>query len=351
MSSEEKEIILDLRGSEDLLDYAASKGFRSFIVDRSIEKPLKNVVTYAYGGQGEINIVGYKALKVFPERPFAVWHEIKEKADEQRALEAADKGASALFLEAKSWRIIPLENIVALLHGKGTKIIVNIREMGEVETMFNVLELGVDGVVYSISETGEIDSAAELLSSLKMFRIPLIPVRVTEVREVGVGDRVCVDTSSILEFGEGMLVGTQSNFLFLIHGETAGSSFSAPRPFRVNAGPIHSYIILPGGRTKYLWEVEAGDKVLIVDAKGKTRMVTVGRSKIERRPLILLKTEVDSMEGKVLLQNAETIQLIEKDGRPVSVTKVKPGDEVLAYVKPSTGRHFGIEVDEFVVEK
>ncbi|MFQ5712193.1 MAG: 3-dehydroquinate synthase II [Candidatus Geothermarchaeales archaeon] len=351
MSGGEKEIILDLRGTEDLLDYATSKGFKSFIVEKRVEKPLEDAVLYAYGDQGDVHIIEHKDLSQPPEKPFAVWHEIKEKADEKKALEAAERGASALFIEAKSWRIIPLENIVALLHRRGTKVFVNIWEMGEVETMFNVLELGVDGVVYSLSETEDIDRASNLISSLKTLWLPLLPVRVTEVREVGVGDRVCVDTTSLLEFGEGMLVGSQSNFLFLIHSEIIGSKFSAPRPFRVNAGPIHSYILLPGGKTKYLWEMEAGDRVLIVGGKGKTRVATVGRSKIERRPLILLKAQIDTMEGKILLQNAETIQLVKKDGGPISVTEVKTGDEVMAYVKPTTGRHFGIEVDEFVVEK
>ena len=42
------------------------------------------------------------------------------------------------------------------------------------------------------------------------------PVRVLEVREVGSGERVCVDTASMLTTGEGMLVGSRSNFMFLI---------------------------------------------------------------------------------------------------------------------------------------
>jgi 3-dehydroquinate synthase II len=51
------------------------------------------------------------------------------------------------------------------------------------------------------------------------------------------------------------------------------------------------------------------------------------------------------------LQNAETIRLIAKDNRLVSVTDLKVGDEVLAYTKSSSGRHFGMLVDEFILEK
>jgi len=36
----------------------------------------------------------------------------------------------------------------------------------------------------------------------------------------------------------------------------------------------------------------------------------------------------------------------------ISVTHLKKGDTVLAYAKPATGRHFGMEVDdEYIVEK
>lgn len=33
------------------------------------------------------------------------------------------------------------------------------------------------------------------------------------------------------------------------------------RPFRINAGPVHSYTLLADGSTKYLAELEAGDQV------------------------------------------------------------------------------------------
>ena len=117
------------------------------------------------------------------------------------------------------------------------------------------------------------------------------PVKVLEVREVGSGERVCVDTASLLTKGEGMLIGSRSNFMFLIHNESEGSAFTSPRPFRINAGAIYCYTIIPGGKTKYLSEIESGTEVLIVNQEGATRRVTVGRSKIETRPLKLVRGE------------------------------------------------------------
>jgi 3-dehydroquinate synthase II len=35
----------------------------------------------------------------------------------------------------------------------------------------------------------------------------------------------------------------------------------------------------------------------------------------------------------------------------LSVTEIKKGDEVLGFAKPATGRHFGMEVDEYILEK
>lgn len=65
----------------------------------------------------------------------------------------------------------------------------------------------------------------------------------------------------------------------------------------------------------------------------------------------LVKAQIDDSKGTVILQNAETIRLITKDNKLVSVTDLKVGDEVLAYAKSSSGRHFGMSVDEFILEK
>lgn len=65
----------------------------------------------------------------------------------------------------------------------------------------------------------------------------------------------------------------------------------------------------------------------------------------------LVMAQIDDSKGTVILQNAETIRLITKDNKLVSVTDLKVGDEVLAYAKSSSGRHFGMSVDEFILEK
>jgi len=154
-----------------------------------------------------------------------------------------------------------------------------------------------------------------------------------------------------MTMGEGMLIGSKSNFLFLVHNESVGSSFTSPRPFRVNAGAVHCYTPISDGTTKYLSELEAGVEILVVSKDGTSRKSTVGRSKIESRPMKLVKAQIDDFKGSVILQNAETIRLITKENKLVSVTDLKVGDEILAYTKSSSGRHFGMQVDEFILEK
>jgi 3-dehydroquinate synthase II len=175
--------------------------------------------------------------------------------------------------------------------------------------------------------------------------------KVTEIKDAGMGERVCVDTASMMKYGEGLLVGNKSNFLFLIHNESVGSSFTSPRPFRVNAGAVHCYTIVPDGTTKYLSELESGAEVLVVNSEGISRTSTVGRSKIESRPLMLIRAEAHGENGTVIVQNAETIRLVGKDKHLIAVTDIRIGDEIMVFTRPSSGRHFGMQVDEFILEK
>jgi 3-dehydroquinate synthase II len=273
---------------------------------------------------------------------------VSSNADVGEIEKASQIGAEFVIVDASDWKIIPLENIIAKLHKSKTKVFTTANSSREVGTMFSVLELGVDGVILSADTIDEVDSARRLLFTTKFS---LGSARILEVKDVGTGERVCVDTASMMSMGEGMLVGSKSNFMLLVHNESVGSSFTSPRPFRVNAGAVYCYTIAPDGNTRYLSEVESGSEVWIVNKEGDARRAVVGRSKIETRPLRLLRAEIDGHTGTVILQNAETIRLIRRDGKLVSVTDVKVGDEVLGYAKPATGRHFGMEVDEYIVEK
>lgn len=269
--------------------------------------------------------------------------------DIEKILISAKKGLDFVIVEVKDWKIIPLENIIAKLHKIHTKIFAIANSPAEVRKMFSILEVGVDGVIFSSSSINEI---REALVYLGTRNFDLKSAKIIDIKEVGDGERVCVDTASMLHRGEGMLIGSRSNFLFLVHNESVGSSFTSPRPFRVNAGAVHCYTLSPDGTTNYLSEIETGSEVLVLDSKGKARRVTVGRSKIERRPMLMIKAQTGNEIGGIIAQDAETIRFVKPNGHLVSVTHLKKGDSVLVYSKSATGRHFGMEVsDEYILEK
>lgn len=278
-----------------------------------------------------------------------VYKKISSNKDIDEIKIISEKGANFVIIDVEDWKIIPLENIIAILQKTNTEIFAIAKSIEEVETLFTVLELGVDGIIF---ETGNEEEINKIKKIIRHIVFNIIPAKIIEIKDVGTGERVCIDTVSMLSEGEGMLIGNKSNFLFLVHNESIGSSFTSPRPFRVNAGAVHCYTITPDGTTKYLSELESGSQILIVNTKGLARIVSVGRSKIETRPLRLFKAIYENEIGTIIVQNAETIRFLDKNEEVLSVTHAKIGDEVLVFSKKPSGRHFGMEVsDEYILEK
>lgn len=273
---------------------------------------------------------------------------IKNKKYEQFAVELG-KSCDYLIVIGTDWKVIPLENLIAGLQKLDVEIIAGVRNAEEAKLALETLEHGSDGVLLDTDNLSEIKKVTAIRDRSGMEKIPLVKATVTKVKPVGMGDRVCVDTASLMVPGEGMLIGSQSNGLFLVHSESEESPYVAARPFRVNAGAVHAYIRV-GEKTRYLSELASGDEVLIVDSEGETRSAVVGRVKIERRPLMLVEAEVEGTRIKTLLQNAETIKLVGSDMKPVPVTSIKEGDEIMVYFE-AAARHFGIKIEETIIEK
>ena len=284
-----------------------------------------------------------------------VWVEVRGAKDLDLAVESSlKKDYKFVVVDCTNWKIIPLENLIGEFRRRHRKIYAFMKAESDIKLAFSILEKGVDGVVIPYSSLrGSKALIARMTSAAGRQRsVPLAIAKISRVVDVGDGERVCIDTASQLELGEGMLVGSMATFFFLVHSETIPTEYIPTRPFRVNAGALHSYILGDDGKTRYLSELQAGDKVQLVDKSGARRDATVGRIKMERRPLVMIKAECDGKEGTAMLQNAETIRLVRPDGTPLAVTEAKEGDEVLVHVaEQSKGRHFGGEVDEFIVER
>ncbi|MDZ7701896.1 MAG: 3-dehydroquinate synthase II [Halobacteriales archaeon] len=262
--------------------------------------------------------------------------------------EAAAAEAEYTIVVGEDWTIIPLENLIARV-GDETTLVAGVGSADEAATAFETLERGVDAVLLDADDPDEIRRTVEARDAAEREQLELTWAEIVEIERTGLADRVCVDTSALLDDDEGMLVGSLSRGLFFVHAETADSPYVASRPFRVNAGAVHAYVRTPGGETKYLAELRSGDEVQVVDAEGHTRETVVGRCKIEKRPMFRLVAEVDGDRIETLLQNAETIKVATREGR-TAVTDLEPGDEVRVHYD-DTARHFGEAVEESIIER
>ncbi len=275
--------------------------------------------------------------------------EITDKNHEQLAVEIG-KYVDYVILIGTDWTVIPLENIIADLQKEDVKIIAAVNDAHEAKVAIETLEIGTDGVIFEARGFNQIKDIAKMIDNLSNVKYDLKEATITNIKPLGSGDRVCLDTTDMMKPGEGMLVGSYSKSLFLVHSESLESEYVASRPFRVNAGPVQAYVMVPGNKTRYLSELKAGDEVLIVNTKGETRTAYVGRSKIERRPLILVEAEYEGTIIRTLLQNAETIRIVDKNNNPISVAELEVGDKVKVYIE-SNARHFGIAIDETIIEQ
>ncbi|PQQ10094.1 3-dehydroquinate synthase homolog isoform X1 [Prunus yedoensis var. nudiflora] len=267
-----------------------------------------------------------------------------------------DKGLGEnVVVDLLDWQVIPAENIVAAFQGSEKTVFAISKTPLEAQVFFEALEQGLGGVVLKVEDIKAIldlkdyfdrqDEVSNILSLTK--------ATVTSVQVAGMGDRP--------EFLTIFKVGSFARGLFLIHSECLESNYIASRPFRVNAGPVHAYVAVPGGKTCYLSELKSGKEVILVDQKGHQRTAIVGRVKIETRPLILVEAKLQRDSDNqtlysILVQNAETVALvcpskeIEVQKTAIPVTSLKVGDEILVRLQGGA-RHTGIEIQEFIVEK
>lgn len=273
---------------------------------------------------------------------------IRNQTDEEKVSKVIDLGFNYVLVSCPDWKIIPLENIIAKTRGR-VKILAEVFSPNEARLALETLEIGVDGITLVTSNPKDVETTKKILVDTRKYekKLVLVPAKLIAVKQLGLGHRVCIDTCDIMTQGEGLLIGSQSSGLFLIQAEVQENPHIEPRPFRVNAGPISLYVLTPGNKTRYLSELKTGDEVEVVDREGRIRSVIVGRVKIERRPLTLIETEIKGCRLKTIVQNAETIRFVTKNGSK-SVTDLKEGDELLVYYQPG-GRHFGTLVSEETV--
>ena len=335
-----------------------------------------------------------------------------------------DSEESVVLADARDWAVIPAENLVAAFQEarrreqasweaavrksandenvplpkrprpKTPRLLMTASTTNSAITLLGALESGVDGVVLKTGDPREVRALCAAVleaasakvavkknsgsdsssggsnsggSSSDDAQIEFEVGVVSSMSPAGMGDRVCVDLTVLLEPGEGLLVGSFASAALLVHSERGGggssggsgsgsgsgdASYISPRPFRVNAGAVHSYVDLPRGRTAYLSELKAGSEVLVVrppSSDGTSTMTStavVGRAKVERRPM--LKIDVNLADGSkcsAVLQNAETVRLVAPKSSG-AFAPLPPSAAAAAAAKPSRRRRLGAEDEE-----
>lgn len=252
------------------------------------------------------------------------------------------------------WTMIPLENLIADASGTGTRICAEINRIEDIQGAIFALEIGVDALLLPCDE--DMWSKAQLLRSKKDERsvqhsnLEMIEVTIDSIEDGGIGERVCIDLIERMNPDEGLCVGSFSNCMVLVQAEVNENPHVPTRPFRVNAGAIHAYVLSDHNNTQYLEELQSGMSVSIISVNGQHRSCSVGRVKIEHRPFLMIRfSSVNGINGQILLQQAETVRLLTSSGKSIDVTSLKVGEKVLAMTLGSA-RHMGKGVPSMVKE-
>ena len=243
------------------------------------------------------------------------------------------------------WTMIPLENLIADASGTGTRICAEINRIEDIQGAIFALEIGVDALLLPCDE--DMWSKAHFLRSKRAdlsaphSKLEMIEVTIDSIEDGGIGERVCIDLIERMKPDEGLCVGSFSTCMVLVQAEVNENPHVPTRPFRVNAGAIHAYVLSDDYSTKYLEELQSGMPVSIVSVSGQHRSCLVGRVKIEHRPFLMIRFSSDNgINGQILLQQAETVRLLTSSGISIDVTSLKVGEKVLAMTLGSA-RHMG----------
>jgi len=369
-----KRIILNFESKggdfKELVQEAFNKDILDFLISKDTHDEFEKIervnlfskdaaINPKYLIYEDIKLLNQKIEEGDVKHNIGFYMELTSKDDELEVKRLSKTGqVDFIIVSAKDWKIIPFENLIADMHSNDTELIADVEDVKEAELMLKTLEVGVDGILMKPKSANDIVDLKKLAHTT--FSIELTKARVLSIKAIPESERVCVDTTSLLHPGEGMLIGSTAMGFTLVHAEVFETQFVASRPFRVNAGDVSAYILVPNDdpekvyRTNYLSELKGGDGVLVINTKGKARIVSVGRVKIETRPMLRFELEVSKGDKKIsinsICQNAETIRLVDSKGNAISVVDIKVGDEILVHVGPGA-THFGTAIKETIIEK
>jgi len=198
---------------------------------------------------------------------------LKDSSGQEQAL-AALGSVEWILVEVESyessWQMIPAENLIAAAQSTGTKLAFAVEKASDVAGLAKALELGVDALCITTrngtedpnlwktafqarkERNAEADdlsasSSSGVEESKQQPKIIVGSCWRRDTKGTVLADRICVDLVQMLRPEEGCWIGSSAKIMALVLSEAASSQFVPTRPFRVNAGPVHSYILLGDG--------------------------------------------------------------------------------------------------------
>ncbi|GLV72705.1 3-dehydroquinate synthase II [Streptomyces hygroscopicus] len=244
---------------------------------------------------------------------------------------------------------IPLELLLARAQNTRTAVVKQLLNTAEASTVAGVLESGPAGLMVSAEQLSAVDLVTSVVAARGRLHKDLVELEVVRAEPVGMGYRGCIDTTTLFGQDEGMVVGSTSSGGILVCAEVHYLPYMNLRPFRVNAGAVHSYVF-GAEDTAYITDLRAGERSCAVAADGTFREVGIGRVKTELRPLRLIEARHGDVTVNVILQDDWHVRVMGGDGKPRNLTDVTPGSTLLGLIT-EPGRHVGIKVAEQIDER
>lgn len=278
---------------------------------------------------------------------------VKDAESLQQAMDLGKKYeyVSILFEDPTN---IPLELVIATLQPTDTILMKEVNGNDNVEdaiVSLGVMEVGADGIIFSPVDHKVYETFMNEVENRQSSHVKIQTGVITKSEPIGMGYRSCIDLAVLFAPNQGMLVGSTSQGGILCCPEVFHLPYMELRPFRVNAGAVHSYIFNANNKTDYMTELKAGSSVMVVGTDGKVSKFPVGRMKTEIRPLRLIEAKFEGDKiVNIIMQDDWHVRIFSDKGNPINITELKPGDKVLGYVT-DPGRHVGIKISEQINEK
>ena len=151
---------------------------RLHLYSRDLDIPSKYII-YVDKRKLEKNLTSEK----YRYKNSGFFIDLNRKEDEREIIELSKTGYfDFIIVSAKNWKIIPFENIIAEMHSNDTDLIALVDSIKEAQLVFNILEIGVDGILFKPKDVDDISKLKKLLQT--EIYIKLTKAKITNIQSI-----------------------------------------------------------------------------------------------------------------------------------------------------------------------